>query len=287
MTPYNCVVLKAFGDLVIAATELERAPAGMDVSLTVGRHLEPLARALKLSVPCRSLAKSEPNVPAMYDVKRRGPIAALVSLARTRRALHAEPLNGPLLFDRIGPRERFLSLPHQMASLPDRNNIYLAYRALTGAGDATLPSQQFGDQPTIGIFPGSRVEAKNLSAGLVDDIAAHCSARGWRTETLLLDGERDDLQRAERAHRIIPRDFAAMIAAVEFCDGIVSADSLPAHLAERAGKPVFVFSPVTNDYWLPHSSYIAGYHALFGAGAQSSAFDRFLTALSGQSPQAQ
>lgn len=44
---------------------------------------------------------------------------------------------------------------------------------------------------------------------------------------------------------------------------MISADSLPAHLAEYRGTPAFVASPVTNPYWLPSRAFTGRHWGLF------------------------
>ena len=121
--------------------------------------------------------------------------------------------------------------------------------------------------PRIGIFPGSRLASKNLPLELVTATVSAIEAAGCSATVELLEGERPDLERALPGANIVARDFGSMIAAVRACDGIISADSMPAHLAEMAGLPVFVFSPVGNRYWLPRSAFMADRWALFEEGA--------------------
>lgn len=271
------VTLKAFGDLTIAATALERSSAGRGFHLLLGSHLLALASALDIRIPWAALPLDEAGVPAMYDVRRCGALAAARSLFRTRRALGKANVEGSLLFDRVGPRERFLAFPRQPRGLPAAANIYLAYRALSGESEAlpAVPSIPLGTRK-VGLFAGSRVQAKNIPAPLVDATLAACVAEGWDAQLYLLDGERPDLQTRDRPHIVVPRKFEAMKAAVAACDAVLSADSLPAHLAERANRPVFVLSPVPNHFWLPLSAYTANRHSLFDEGIEAPTFRRFI-----------
>ena len=275
-TPLLIPMLKAYGDLAIAATALEQVIDGRPCELLVGSHLLPLASALCMTVPWRPLDLADNDVPAMYDVRRRGRLPALNSVAHVRNRLASARRRSELVFDRTGVREWMLALPRRPVRMPRRENVYLGYHALAGAatiaGHAAPP---LSTDPVIGIFPGSRVAAKNMPAALVTAIAAICEAQGSRSRIVLLDGERPDLQRSHLPHQVVPHSFAAMIAAVAGCDRVISADSLPAHLAERAGRPVFVLSPVPNPFWLPLSAFRRNHHGLFRDGVIDPALRRF------------
>lgn len=270
------VVLKAFGDLTIAATALESPPEGQGPALLVGSHLLPLASALDIRIPWTVLQLPEPGVPAMYDVRRSGFQAAARSLLKVRGALRRTASGESLLFDSAGAREYILTFPRRPLRLSAAPNIYLAYRALTGGGEARAPEKVRPAGRRIGIFPGSRVAAKNIPVALVDAALAACVAEGWQASLYLLDGERPDLQTVDRAHIAVPRTFEAMNKAVAECDAVISADSLPAHLAERAKRPVFVFSPVENRFWLPLSAYETNRYSLFHENVHSPAFRNFV-----------
>ena len=53
----------------------------------------------------------------------------------------------------------------------------------------------------------------------------------------------------------VPRNFSAMANAIKKVDAVISADSMPAHMAEYFGVPVFVITPEPNRYWLPVSAF--------------------------------
>jgi hypothetical protein len=258
----DVVALKSFGDLVITLTSMGRSDSALARSSRVllGTHLQPLYSATGSTVPAVLVEHGEGNVPSFYDVRKRGWRSGLASGLRLRRALGREA--GPTwLVDRITWRERFLAQGRPLIELPQRENIYLAYEALFGASGVEVAATASGAR--VGIFPGSRLASKNLPLGLVTAVQDAIVQAGGRPTVQLLDEERPDLEQALPGVRIVARSFEAMIAAVGECDAIVSADSMPAHLAEMAGIPVFVFSPVDNRYWLPRSAYVEDRWAQF------------------------
>ena len=54
------------------------------------------------------------------------------------------------------------------------------------------------------------------------------------------------------------RNFSSLIDAVSGSDLVVTADSLPGHLAEYLDVPAYVVSPKDNLYWLPLSCFTNG-----------------------------
>jgi hypothetical protein len=57
---------------------------------------------------------------------------------------------------------------------------------------------------------------------------------------------------------------------------VISADSLPAHIAEIKGFKPVVVSPIDNSYWLPQTSFHSGAWSLFEDGVSGilNAIDR-------------
>jgi len=262
---FDIVSVKAFGDLIIILSSLKSAPTAHRTRLLLGRHLQPLFDALGCPVEARWLTHGEAGVPSFYDIRKNGMRKAAVSALRLRREVASAASPNVLLFDRLGWRERFLAGGMRARALPRSDNIYLAYRALFGNPvlDPALP----GGSGHIGIFPGSRLARKNLPLELVDQVKKRIAAHGAQSELLLLDGERPDLEHAGLGGRVLPRSFGAMIDAVSACDAVISADSMPAHLAEMMGRPVFVFTPAANNYWLPYSALASNRWALFRDGS--------------------
>lgn len=273
----DLVAIKAFGDLVIALTAVRAVPAEARsrYRLLVGAHLVPLVEAIGSPVTVEVLDHREQDVPAMYDVRRCGPSAAMRSAWRLRRLIRAAQPN-QLLFDRLSARERWLAGGGAADQLPAAANIYLAYaKALGLVPAAPAPAPRQG---AVGIFPGSRVAAKNLTRKIVRATMAAIERAGFTPCLLLLEGERPDLEVSGLAHQIVPRSLAAMIDAVTRCSCIISADSMPAHVAEQRGIPVHVISPIDNRYWLPQSAFMLDRWSLFDADIGSQV-GLFLTAI--------
>lgn len=271
--PHALVSLRAFGDLVIARWALRRlSEEGIGAVLLIGAHLVELNSALGCFNPLHVIAHRGDGVPALFDLKKSGWTSALRSAIELRRSIGRLNLPGPafLLFDRLGPRERFLAGRAPHAELQRGcDNIYLAYEKTLGfSDDAAVDSPAMAHQPIdgaghVGIFPGSRISAKRMPPSLVEALFMRCLSLGKACKVIVLEGETCDLNPARLHIEIVPRSFAAMVDAVRGAASIVSADSMPAHMAEYFGVPVFVLSPVPNLYWLPKSCFSMSLWSLF------------------------
>jgi len=266
--------VKAFGDFVIAATSLERvAPADRaGLSILAADHLRPLASALAPACDITFLGNAEQGVPALFDVRRAGICAAIGSAIGLRRAVRqVRDPDAALILDKDGWRARWLGFPSGVETLSPAGNIYAAYddflasRGIARAQPVPGEAASKGDGAIIGLFPGSRVAAKNLPEELVRTVLAAAARSGRCARLFLLEGERPDLERSGLPFEGVPRCFEALIAAIGSVGSVIGADSLPVHLAERAGRRVFVLSPKENIFWLPRSSLVHDRWALFGA----------------------
>jgi len=251
------VSLKAFGDFVIACQVLRRARSGTGGApgMVAGAHLRPLASAIGFDGARFIDADGSGEVPAAFDVRRRGLAAAVRSLVGLRRQLAELADHDRYVFDRIGWRERCLVPPERRAALPASANIYEAYAmALQNAGHVidAAPNDSGAPIRSAVIVPASRLAAKTLPAATIGALARALRAGGVAAQVVLLEGDHAQVP-SDVSSATIPRQFEALIECLEGFDLVVSADSLAAHLAELQGIRCFVVGPRPNSYWLPAS----------------------------------
>ncbi|MEO5493531.1 MAG: hypothetical protein ABIR08_05845 [Sphingomonas sp.] len=268
----NVLCLKAFGDFTIAAASIEKIdPTERHrVRLVAGSHLAPLAAAVAPDVEIAYVDVGAHGVPPLFDIRKHGVRKAIRSGIGLRRAMRAmgPTIGRSILVDRADHRAHFLFDRYDISELPPGSrNIYDAYQvAFSSFGLASVQSVQALATPAsdlIGILPGSRIAAKNLPPALVAQSLDTCRRSGKMGRLILVHGERPDLEAAFSDAIVIVHDFGQLAAALRGVGQIISADSLPAHLAERSAIPVFVLSPVDNSYWLPKSSFDRSYWCLF------------------------
>lgn len=253
--------LKAFGDLVILRSALARANILPAPAIVIGSHLFELGNALGSYCGQQLVVETHGQVPAIFDLRRRGIGKALRSAIDLHRRFCRLEIDGdaPLTFDKLGWRERFIARGRSVQALPDAANIYLAYSKLLREPEESPAygvRQQDTRLRTAGIFPASRIGAKNLPSKLIGRLVQACRNADLQPIIHLLEGERPELEGFDEHVRLVPRSFRALAAAVRSVDLVLSADSLPAHLAEYFGRPVFVLTPVDNEYWLPLGAFV-------------------------------
>ena len=101
--------LKAYGDFVIACSALKRidSRAGWVLpNIVAGEHVRDLASALNLDDIVHFIGDASwENVPAIFDIRKRGGLAALNSFFEIRRLLKKLPSYKSLVFDTLGWRD--------------------------------------------------------------------------------------------------------------------------------------------------------------------------------------
>ena len=186
-----------------------------------------------------------------------------------------------LAFDVLGVREKFVAGrwpaigPKKLGpNIYDTFTQLLAEREIRSEGRAAPARARPGG--SVGIFPESRVAEKRLTAEALSIIYERSTRAGLQAKLFVLAG--DPSPRRDQPWVVnIDRNFQSLANAINSVDCVISADSLPAHLAEYFGRAVFVASRVSNEYWLPQGCFMARHWGLFGSAAELSAsLDRFL-----------
>lgn len=268
--PLYISALKSFGDFVIALSSVGRVqpqPEHPQPIVVAGRHLNALAVALGVAARIRFIGdETWTDVPAAFDIGRRGKVSAIRSMLVLRRWLSALDRGSALVFDQIGWRERFIGGSHQRIGLPRASdNIYLAYDSLLiGLGYEVAAKETAPNWPVqrAVIIPGARLAHKIMPTTVIAAIDAELRGRGIQATVITLDGETLEVPPGV-CSMVLPRRFDALVATVKATDMVISADSLSAHLGEYHGLPTFVATPVPNQYWLPQLAYLSKGWATF------------------------
>ncbi|MBT0571753.1 hypothetical protein KIK84_15630 [Curvibacter sp. CHRR-16] len=244
---------KAFGDLVIACHHLRHLDVKDDV-LLCANHLRPLLYALNYSRPVKWLDDQLEGVPALFDIRKRGAYAAIQSAWFLRWAVRDATSPGDVVvFDRSGWRQQWVCAGRQIEQIASGEaNIYLDYAKYFGLKVPLVESPvMVHNLQRIGIFPDSRVATKQIPEAVVAQMVDALKTLDVEV-CVVRAGPHSEIN-----------TFEDLVSTVQTMDAVVSADSLPAHLAEYWGLPVFVVTPQPNLYWLPQSAFLKGAYALF------------------------
>jgi hypothetical protein len=273
----------SFGDFVIAHSALNRIEdqAKARARLIACSHLIDLNGILPIGVRVTLVESGEDRVPAVFDVRKCGALAAVQSAfsLRSRFQKIEREKNEVLAFHALGVRERFIAGRWPViAPRTRRRNIYETYyQFLADQGIRTLvaPPLHAGTARTVGIFPESRLVEKRLSAPTLSIIFAQAERAGLEAKLFVLDGDRARYQEHSAVVNI-SRNFASLADAIRSVDSVISADSLPAHLGEYFARPVFVALSRPNEYWLPHGCFTQKRWGIFNQAGFSASLDSFL-----------
>jgi hypothetical protein len=280
---------KSFGDFVIAHSALHRVDADSKARtrLISCSHVKGLNAILPNDVRVTLMNSGAERVPALFDVKKRGKLAAIRSALSLRRELQAiERGRGEALaFEVLGVRERFIAGRWPVLAPRSKcHNIYetyLRFLAEHGIRSSTpampVPTRRVR---TVGIFPESRLVEKRLTGATLSLIFDHAARAGLDAKLFILEGDLPSTREFPCVVNI-SRDFASLSDAIKSVDAVVSADSLPAHLAEYFDRPVFVATSAANEYWLPYGCFSKQYWGIFSDTMRFPAsIDRFMHRLS-------
>lgn len=262
------VSLKAFGDFVIACSALRTLKEKHGLRIIAGEHVRSLAKAIGVESNIDFIGDATcVDVPACFDIRKKGLWAAFVSLYKLRQSIGSHTWGGELIFDNLGWRERVVGFGKTLKSLSaDQGNIYLAYDHFFQLAGYELSASlavksKVANQNAI-IIPGARVAGRVIPKEIIGLIFDLLKSKKIPVSVLILDGELFDIPTGIPVLRL-PRSFDNLVTAIQQCGLVISADSLPSHLSEFFNVPVFVSTPKPKPYWLPRSSYINNGWATF------------------------
>ena len=267
------VTFKAFGDFLIilnVTRSLILKESNDAISIIAAPHIRQLAIALKIS-DNRIIYLSDglsSDVPAIFDIKRRGLFAAFQSLRNLRRQINFLSSDIELIFDNLGWREKLIAGDRNCFHLPtSASNIYMAYDYFfksLGYESILDVTPSLVNVRRVVIIPGARMSFRVFPSLLIFSIYNELSVRGFDVEVVLLEGEAIEVPRNVKI-KVIPKSFTALIDSINNSDLVISADSMPSHLSAFLDIPIFVFSPIPDwtKYWLPKTAYLSQAMATF------------------------
>lgn len=256
------VSLKSYGDLVIACNALSKENIS-DYGLLAGTHLHDLIGAIGYSGRMQYIDTGI-TVPALFDFKKKGFVDAAISGINIYKYIHnAIQAQDTLIFDKINIRQKIIAAGFNKESFAcGAPNIYEDYQRYLGLklNSEILRFEEVGK--SVLVFPDSRISNKKINEQLQAQIAYKIISSGRQATIVRIGQQASQVSKYTYTERWLS-GFNNLVEVIKAADGVVSADSLPAHIAEHLKIPVFVCNPTPNDYWLPYSSCKLGWHACF------------------------
>lgn len=255
---WQCSAL-AFGDFIIDCAFMRHA--GSDTGILAASYLEPLARALNYPGRLRFFDMPATDVPPSIWNARRAKLGPMLrsTLALNRSIRRAMRPGDTLTVPTRDLRWKAICWPRRVGFIREPGeNLYSAYCAKLGIDPATLLTPLPRKPASVLILPESRQAVRNLSDTLVRRIVEANREAGVTSRIVRVRPPTSTAPLAES--EVALWGLPALIDAVRSAEAVVSADSLPAHLASYFMRPSFVFTPVPKASWpqMPTSVLLPG-----------------------------
>lgn len=248
---WHCSAI-AFGDFLIDCHFMRLARPGRQ--LLAASYLRPLAEAIEYSGPIRYFDMSAKDIPPSLFNARRASLAAIWgSLVRMRRGiLDATDERDVVTVPHRDIRWRLACAPRRMNALRRKHeNIYLAYCAHLGLDIERLVIPIDTTCRELLIFPDSRQTSKQIPESTLNAVTAANTRAGIRT--VIIRARPPDPVRVDPDGEFSLWGLPALVESIRNAEAIVSADSLPGHLAEYFKRPAFILTPYANESMMPLS----------------------------------
>lgn len=272
-TNWFCSAL-AFGDFVIDCNFMQYA--GSNDSLLAASYLKPLADALGFQGRIEFFNMPSNDIPPTVFGARKGRFSGILrsSYLLRKGILGSVGKNDTLHVPVEDLRWQAICWPHSVNAVrTKKENIYNAYCDRLGVEPSSLVAVNSRKPSSILIFPDSRQAIRKIPDSTVSMLIAANDKLGLSTVVVKI---RPPGQQASCvANEISIWGLAALIELIKNADAIVSADSLPAHIAAYFMRPIFVITPVPKASWpqLPPSVLIPGF---WSGVSDLSAYKRWL-----------
>jgi hypothetical protein len=248
---WQCSAL-AYGDFLIDCNFMRLAGPGHQ--LLAASYLRPLAEAISYDGPVRYFDMSPKDVPpSVFNARKANVRAILGSLRQLRTGLlRSTSADDIITVPHNDIRWRLACLPRRINVLRERHeNIYLAYCTRFGLEPEKLIIPTPSRLNEVLVFPDSRQPAKQIPESTLQSVADINSRAGIATRIVRV--RPPDPGRVDAPGEISLWGLPALVDAVNRAQAIVSADSLPGHLAEYLQRPAFILIRQINEPLMPLS----------------------------------
>jgi hypothetical protein len=258
----SILFVSSYGDFTIAMFVFKRAilssPTKSSFRLVASVHLQPLYEDMlktdpdlqRLSIEFEDFKISHKILGVLTNRHffKRHSFTEIVGLKRYLNQPHLEHNKWMVEQDRRSVLLSFL-LGKKMEPVHKHGNVYDSYASLTHIDRKLLLSDKKSTSrlSNILILPDSRMRSKSLNQDLINAIAS-CCIKGGRKVTTAFFKRIPFKTEGEQAVHV---QFIDLIRLLQLADLVITADSLPAHLAQYYAKPhIVVYRDRPNGEWL-------------------------------------
>lgn len=242
----------AFGDFIIDCNFMRNAGPGH--RLLAASYLQPLAEAIAYEGQLSYFDMPSGDVPPSAFNARRASLKAITSSLWHigKGILSSTSPADTIIVPHSDIRWRMACTTRHMVALRQpKANIYLAYCSRFGLSpDGLIVPMPLRPREVV-VFPDSRQQAKQIPEPTIRALIDINAVNGVRT--LIARVRPPEEGGVDKPGEISIWGLPALVRALRQAEVIVSADSLPGHLAEYLKIPVFIFSPKANESLMPLS----------------------------------
>jgi hypothetical protein len=240
------VFLRSFGDFTIAISVLRKSSILEGYVFYASKHLEPLYIDLKRSLPDIDLnihfidLEIKKKVFGFFTNKHSIELHSFRELMNLRRWVRGMS-NGDVYFEQR--RKQWMIAPYMGKTFPyihkKSRNIYQSYFQHFGVAQGLLSihNPARSELKKILVLPESRKPSKSFKPLFIHQLTKSLLGQGFEVTT----GFFKKLPFQTEGKVAVHVAFAELIHLIKEADLVVTADSLPAHLAQLLGKPHFVY----------------------------------------------
>lgn len=251
VTEWNCSSL-AFGDFLIDCYFANLAYPRC--RLLSASYLRPLAEAIQFKGAIRYFDMQVNDVPpSVFNLRKAGIRAIISSMQQLRAGISsstspADTINVP----HKDIRWWLACSPRRVVPLRLRHeNIYLAYCSRFELSPESLISKMPGRPREVLIFPDSRQPNKQIPDSTLQSVMEINAMFGVRTTIVRVRPPDKNVNNSP--NEVSLWGLTNLVRLIQEAEAIVSADSLPGHLAEYFKRPVFILTPKANEPLMPLS----------------------------------
>lgn len=240
------VFLRSFGDFTIAISVLRKSSILDGYVFYASKHLEPLYLDLKNSLPDIDLnihfidLEIKKKVFGFFTNKHSIELHSFRELMNLRRWVKGMK-EGEVFFEQR--RKQWMIAPYMGKTFPyihkKSRNIYQSYFQHFGVeqGHLSIHNPAPSELKKILVLPESRKPSKSFKPLFIHELTKSLLGQGFEVTT----GFFKKLPFQTEGKAAVHVAFADLIHLIKESDLVVTADSLPAHLAQLLGKPHFVY----------------------------------------------
>lgn len=225
----------SFGDFVI---DLFFAKKVSNLKIIAADYLKPIAKAMDSMDLVEFIEVKHEIPPRLFSLKTSALHRVIFSFFRLFLSFKKIPVNKNLYVNANSIRWKLLFFYRKLSFLRNpKQNIYEAYCKMLNINfnSLILPIKK---KKTIKIFPGSRQAKKNIPKSILQTYTNYLEERSVKYEIIYVKGKSENIENSKEIDGL-----GLLISEVKECDGIISADSLPIHIATYFNKDCFLISP--------------------------------------------